>query len=422
MPAPKGILAAEAPAGGGGGIVSFNRDLLLRPASGRPRGSLALKRRRSVNPDGAEHLMIEGDNLEVLKILRKSHRGSVSVIYIDPPYNTMKERMYSDKGSHESWVRMMYPRLHMARRLLSDRGVMFVSIGIDEVHHLRLMLDDVFGEENMISEVVWNSKYTVSNDKKFISTQHEYVLVYARDKGRARFNLLPRTEKADGAYRNPDGDPRGRWKATPLHAKSGKRNVRYVFTGVKRYDGGRVPPFAWSAPAGRFPRYSVESLRRLDRDGRITRGKDGAGTPNVKTFLSEVKGGMVAGSLWGHDEVGHTHQANEELSRLVGKGVFDNPKPVGLIKRAIQLAAAADGGDVVLDFFAGSGTTAHAVLDLNAEDGGNRKFVCVQDPVPANRGGFKTIADIARRRVAAAMRGMEGAGGRGCGFKYYVLE
>ena len=421
MPAPKGVLAAVAPAGGSG-IVSFNRDLLLRPASGRPRGILAFKRRKSVNPDGAEHLMIEGDNLEVLKILDKSQGGSVSVIYIDPPYNTMKGRMYSDKSSHAGWVRMMYPRLYMARRLLSDRGVMFVSIGTDEVHHLRLMLDDIFGEENMISEVVWNSKYTVSNDSKFISTQHEYVLVYAKDKGRARFNLLPRTEKANGAYRNPDGDPRGRWKATPLHAKSGRKNIRYVFTMVKRYDGGRVPPFAWSAPAGRFPRYSAESLRRLEGDGRITRGRDGTGTPSVKTFLGEVKNGIVAGSLWGHDEVGHTHQANEELSRLVGKGVFDNPKPLGLIKRIIRLAAAPDRGDVVLDFFAGSGTTAHAVLDLNAGDGGNRRFVCIQDPVPANRGGCRTIADIARRRVAAAIRGMDGAGGRGCGFRSYALE
>ena len=423
LPSTKSITTAAAPTGGGNGsIVSFNRDMLLKPTSEKPRGRLVLKKSKSVNPDETGHMMIEGDNLDVLKILHKKHGGSVSVIYIDPPYNTMKDRMYNDKSSHASWVQMMYPRLYMARRLLSDRGVIFVSIGMDEVHHLRLILDDVFGEDNMISEVVWNSKYTVSNDKKFISTQHEYILVYAKDKDRAKFNLLPRTEKANGAYRNPDHDPRGKWKATPLHAKSGKRNIRYKFTKVKTYDGRAVPPFTWSAPAGRYPRYSTESLRRLEEDNRITRGRDGTGTANVKTFLSEVKNGIIAGSLWRYDDVGHTHQANEELAGLIGKGVFDNPKPVSLIKRVVQLAASPDRGDVVLDFFAGSGTTGHAVLDLNVEDGGNRRFICIQDPVPSRRGKYKTIADITRHRVSEAIRGMGSPTRAGCGFKCYVLE
>ena len=408
-----------------GGVVSFNRVPLLEPAFGTARGKMVLKKRKSVNPEKTDHMMMEGDNLEILKILQKKYAGHVSVIYIDPPYNTMKDRMYNDKNTHDNWFRMMYPRLYLARKLLSESGSIFVSIGMDEAHHLRLMLDDVFGEKNMISEVVWNSKYTVSNDKKFISTQHEYVMIYAKNKAMARFNLLPRTKKADSAYRNPDNDPRGRWKATPLHAKSGRKNTRYTFTRVKRYDGQAVPPFTWSAPRGRYPRYSAASLRRLEIDGRITCGRDGTGVPNVKTFLAEVKGGMTAGSLWRYDEVGHTHQANEELAGLVGKGIFDNPKPLGLIRRVLQLATVPDGNDIVLDFFAGSGTTAHAVLDQNVKDGGSRTFICIQDPVPVNRDGYRTIADITRHRVSEAIKGMGGtaaARAARCGFKSYVLQ
>ena len=408
-----------------GGVVSFNRAPLLEPLSKAARGRMVLKKHKSVNPEKTDHMMMEGDNLEILKILRNKHAGDVSVIYIDPPYNTMKDRMYNDKNTHANWFRMMYPRLYLAKTLLSESGSIFVSIGIDEAHHLRLMLDDVFGEKNMISEVVWYSKYTVSNDKKFISTQHEYVMIYAKNKAKARFNLLPRTEKADSAYSNPDNDPRGRWKATPLHAKSGRKNIKYTFTRVKRYDGQAVPPFTWSAPKGRYPRYSATSLRRLEGDGRITCGRDGTGVPNVKTFLAEVKDGMTAGSLWRYDEVGHTHQANEELAGLVGKGIFDNPKPLGLIRRVLQLATTPHGGDIVLDFFAGSGTTAHAVLDQNIRDGGNRTFICIQDPVPVDRDGYRTIADITRRRVSEAIKGMGGtdaAKAARCGFKSYVLE
>ena len=175
---------AGSSAGGpdGGGVVSFDRAPLLEPAARAAQGKMVLNKRKSVNPTRTDHMVIEGDNLDVLKMLQKTHAGRVSVVYIDPPYNTMKGRMYNDRNSHASWIQMMYPRLYLARRLLSESGSMFVSIGMDEAHHLRLVLDDVFGERNMISEVVWNSKYTVSNDKKFISTQHEYVMIYARNK------------------------------------------------------------------------------------------------------------------------------------------------------------------------------------------------------------------------------------------------
>lgn len=408
------------------GIMWAGRQQAIMQAGSRPTRKLALTRSGSVNMKNTRHMILEGDNLEILKILLKDYENKVQAIYIDPPYNTKKDRMYNDKVSHSEWMTMMYPRLYTARRLLARDGAIFISIGLDEVHRLRLLLDDLFGEENMVSEVVWHSKYTRSNDKAFISTQHEYVLVYAKDKSATKFNLLERTEKADASYKNPDGDPRGKWKATPLHAKSGKRNASYRFTKVRTYDGKLVPPFTWSAPEGRYPRYNKDSLKRLEDDGRITCGRHGTGVPNAKTFLSEVKNGIVAGSLWHYSEVGHTHEANEELAALLGKGVFDNPKPVKLINRVLQLATSPHNKDIVLDFFAGSGTTAHSVLEMNSVDGGNRQFICIQDRVPVNKKGYKTMADITRFRVKKVIKSLNAQRPSNrmhdCGFRNYVLK
>lgn len=370
-------------------------------------------------------MLIDGDNLEALKLLVGEYGGRVKVAYIDPPYNTMKDRMYDDRSPHNEWMLMMYPRLVLARELLAEDGTMFISIGLDEIHRLRIMMDDIFGEQNMISEVVWHSKYTTANDKQFISAQHEYVLIYAKNVSRARFNLLPRTGDANRAYRNPDDDPRGPWKATPLHAKSGRRNASYTFTNVRRYDGKKISPFKWSAPKGRYPRYSTETLRKLEKDNRITCGKNGSGVPNVKTFLSDVKQGMIPGSVWRYDSVGHTHEANEELSRIVGKGVFDNPKPTRLVKRILYLATSAHANDVVLDFFAGSGTTAHSVMGINCDDGGNRRFICIQDSKKIDREGYKEIGEIARcriRKVAAEFSKKVASDGPDLGFKNFVLR
>ncbi len=373
------------------------------------KGTLIPDKSESVNFDDTENLFIEGDNLEVLKLLHKSLFQKVKIIYIDPPYNIGSDFIYKDdfkKGVnnyleqtnqskdgitlttnpetsgrfHSDWISFMYARLFVAKNLLSDDGVIFVSIGDNEVHNLKFIMNDIFGEENLISEVIWHSKYTTSNDKKLISTQHEYVMIYAKNIHRANFNLLPRTEKADKDYKNPDNDPRGKWKPTPIHAKSGKNNIKYNFTNIRKFDGKKIPSFVWSAPKGRYPRYSKETLGRLEADNRISCGINGTGVPNSKTFLNEVQQGMVSGSLWKYEDVGHTHGANEELSDLIGKGVFDNPKPVKLIKRILQLSTNSKGNDIVLDFFAGSGTTAHSVLGLNKEDGGNRKFICVQIP------------------------------------------
>lgn len=394
---------------------------------------MVLRKTSSVNLENTNHMFLEGDNLELLKILKEEYQGKIKTIYIDPPYNTMKSRLYvdnftkSNNNPHSGWLSMMYPRLYLARELLSEKGIIFVSIGMDESHHLRLIMDDLFGERNLISEVVWHSKYTTSNDKKFISSQHEYVMVYAKNINMAKFNLLPRTEKADSAYKNPDNDPRGRWKPTPIHAKSGRKNIEYEFTKIRKYNGKKVSPFVWSAPKGRYPRYSKETLERLEAENRITCGKDGTGVPNAKTFLNEVKNGIIAGSLWKYEDVGHTHEANEELADLIGKGVFDNPKPVKLIKQILRLSTDSKNGDIVLDFFAGSGTTAHAVLDLNKEDGGNRRFICIQEDVVIDRGIYHTISDAAKCRIKEAIKSInkENKTNRknlDCGFKNYVLK
>jgi len=441
--APENGRAGQNPAPGGNGraggentchngLVWPNRSAALDLASDKVDGFLRLNRRLSVNPDTTRHMFLEGNNLDIMKLLLGKYRGKVKAIYIDPPYNTMKSRLFVDKfggsrrDAHSRWLDMMSPRLQLARGLLSEQGLIFVSIGTDEVYNLRFLLNEVFGEKNMVSEVVWHSKYTTSNDARFVSTQHEYILIYAKDITKSAFNLLPRTEKTNKSYKNPDNDKRGPWKPTPPHAKSGRRNIRFRFKNIRKYDGTLVPPVAWTAPSGRYPRYSKKRLEEMDREGRITCGKDGLGTPNAKTYLCEVKPGVTSGSLWKYEDVGHTHEANEELARLVGKGVFDNPKPVRLITRILDLATSAHSNDIVLDFFAGSGTTAHAVLLSNMSDGGNRRFICIQDNVVISRGKHNTIGDVAKCRIRNVIKLLQKNGSQGkktdCGFQNLVLK
>jgi adenine-specific DNA-methyltransferase len=376
----------------------------------------------SVNFDTTANLIIEGDNLETLKLLQGGYHGRVKMIYIDPPYNTGGDFIYPDNYKegladylkfsgqvsgegvklttnpetdgryHSKWLTMMYPRLFLARNLLREDGVIFASIDDHEVHNLRAVMNEIFGEENFVQHIIWNSKYTVAGDATTFSSQHEHILCYARNAEECVVSPLPRTEEMDAAYKNPDNDPRGPWKATPLHAKSGSKNYTFVFKNGKE----------WTAPDGRWPRFSQTTLRELDEENRIWFGADGNGTANVKTFLSEVKAGKTPGSVWKYDEVGHTHLANEQLASLLGKGVFDNPKPVGLVTRCLTLSASND--DIILDFFGGSGTTAQAVLELNAKDGGHRQFILVQLPEPTERKDFHTIADITKERVRRVIK------------------
>jgi adenine-specific DNA-methyltransferase len=380
----------------------------------------------SMNFDLTKNLFIEAENLEALKLLQKSYYEKIKMIYIDPPYNTGKDFVYPDNFHdnlksymestgessdgiklvaipetsgrfHSTWISMMYSRLFLARNLLRDDGILFVSINNAEIHNLIRILNEIFGEENYVSCLVWNSKYTVSNDKKFVSDQHEYILAFAKNIEICDFYLLERTEKANKSYTNPDDDPRGPWKPTPLHAKSGNKNIVFTFkNGVK-----------WSAPEGRFPRYSKETLTRLDKENRLWFGRDGTYTPNVKSYLSEVKSGITPGTLWKWQDVGHTHEANEELAQILGKGVFDNPKPTKLIRRMLQLATQKDNEDIVLDFFAGSGTTAHAVLAQNEADGGNRHCISIQIPEIVENGKFSTIAEICKERIRLVSKEFE---------------
>jgi adenine-specific DNA-methyltransferase len=350
----------------------------------------------SVEIPEADHLLLAGDNLEALKLLAPERARTVKLVYIDPPYNTHRRFVYADSFSAEDWLSMVYPRLLLARDLITEDGALVVSIGDGQSPALRLLLDEVFGAENHIADVVWQKKYTRANDARFFSDNHEYLLVYARDVEQLVMRGEPRSAAQDAAYTNPDGDPRGPWKATPIHAKSGNDPAfRHTFT------NGVV----WSPPVGTFPRFSHERLDRLESEGAIWFGRDGKAQPNRKTYLADLAERITPTTLWLHTEVGNTHEANTELKDLGLGGVFPNPKPTRLIRRVLQLFTGPD--DLVLDFFAGSGSTAHAVVLENRADGGKRRSISVQsaDPVPADsaaaHAGFTTLDQITAARLRA---------------------
>lgn len=376
-----------------------------------------------------DNLIIQGDNLKALKALLLTYAGKIKCIYIDPPYNTGNENwVYNDNVNspmikewlgkvvdkedltrHDKWLCLMMPRLKLLRELLSEDGAIFISIDDNEQHNLKVLLDEIFGEQNFISTAVWFSKYTTANDARNFSRQHEYVIVYCKNIENFQLGLLPRTDEMNDRYSNPDDDHRGDWKATPLHARSGTENSKYKI----QFPNG----ITWEAPDGRFPTYSKENLFELYEDDRLYFGKDGKQSANLKTFLSEVKKGKTVGSLWKFDEVGSTHEANEEIATLLGKGIFGTPKTVGLIKRCVQIST--DKNSIILDSFAGSGTTAHAVLQLNKEDGGNRKFILVEQEDYANT--------ITAERIRRAINGVKTAKneslkeGTGGSFSYFEL-
>lgn len=383
----------------------------------------------SVNWDTTENLFIEGDNLEVLKLLQKSYANKVKMIYIDPPYNTGKEFIYpdrfkdnldtylrytgqiSDEGFkissntessgryHTNWLNMMYPRLKLAQNLMRSDGVIFVSIDNNEVHNLRKLMNEIFGEENFIEEIVWEKMYTIKNDAAFISTSHEYIVCFAKNISSLEFGLLARTEDMDARYKNIDDDPRGPWKPIPLYAEGESKNGRYIIKAPNGNEFEPRPDMHW--------RYREEDMLDLINDNRIYFGRDSNSQPNLKRFLSEVKQGVKARSLWSHEEAGSNDSAKKELKKLFieNEVLFTFPKPTTLVSRMGLLATISNNNDIVLDFFSGSCTTAHAILDLNKEDGGNRKFIMVQLPEPCDekseafKAGYKTIADIGKERI-----------------------
>lgn len=401
-------------------------------------------RNQSVNFDTASHAFIEGENLEVLKVLQKAYFGQVKLIYIDPPYNTGSDQFVypdrfqeskdeylkriqdmDDEGAllregqfrknsresghyHSNWLSMMLPRLYIARNLLRDDGVIFVSIDDNEAHNLRCLMNEIFGEENFVASVIWQKVYSPKNSARHFSEDHDYVVVYAKNAELWTPNLLPRTEDMEARYSNPDNDPRGPWKAADLSGRNyyGEGTYSIVTPSGRRIAG---------PPSGRYWSISEKKLKEMDGDNRIWWGEAGENTPAVKKFLSEVKSGRVPQTLWPYGEVGHTQKAKKELLARVdfpsSDLVFDTPKPTELIRRMCLLATKLDSEDLVMDFFAGSGTTMDAVLQQNAEDGGNRRCVLVQmaEPLDAENAEFSDIAQVARTRIRAALDALRNA-------------
>ena len=387
----------------------------------------------SVDFDNTQNLYIEGDNLNVLKLLRETYLGKIKMIYIDPPYNTgndsfiyndcysmnedeflkaggyydeegnrvidVKENKESNGRFHTDWLNMLYPRLRLARDLLTDDGVIFISIDDNEQANLKKICDEIFGESNFVTIIAWQCLDTIKNDAKYFSDNHEYILVYARILEKLAIQGIEKGDKQRAYYKNYDNDPRGDYLLTPLHAKSGTASGIYSYT----FSNGQT----WTPPQGTYPRFSKETLQKLDEDNRLYLDPLCIKTPQKKTYLSEVGNRMPPVSFWDYETFGSTRQSNKELSDLIGKGIFQNSKPSKTIKILLDLIAN-NKDSIILDFFSGSATTAHAVMQLNAEDGGNRKFIMVQLPEKcdekseAYKAGYKNICEIGKERIRRA--------------------
>ena len=417
-------------------------------------GTLRPCREESVDWDSTQNIFIEGDNLEVLKLLQKSYHKKVKMIYVDPPYNTGKDFVYKDNFKdniknykeitgqvdgegrnisnnpetsgryHTDWLNMMYPRLKLARNLLKDDGVIFISIDDNEVSNLRKMCDEIFGEENFIAELIWERAYAPKNDAKFISNSHDYVLMYSKSIELFQIGRLPRTEEANARYKNPDNDPRGVWKPSDLSVKTYNAECDYPIT----TPSGRVI----EPPAGRCWRLSKKAFSERLQDNRIWFGPDGNSVPSIKRFITELKyDGMAPTSILFYKEVGHSQEgAKEVVSLFDGKGHFDGPKPKRLLGRLLTLANT-NPDDLILDFFAGSATTADAVLQLNTEDKGTRRFIVAQLPETIGeksesfKAGYKTIAEISKERIrrsAAKIKEENPEYNGDLGFKVFKLD
>lgn len=393
-------------------------------AGKRTMGTLRPCKEESVNFDETQNLYIEGDNLEVLKILQRSYFSKVKMIYIDPPYNTGNDFVYSDDFKdpiqhykevtsqatksnpetmgrfHTAWLNMMFPRLRLAYNLLREDGVCFISIDDHEVHNLRKICDEVFGEENFVAQIVWEKNYAPKNNNKHFSENHDYIIVYAKDKNILIRNLLPTSEEQLSRYKNPDNDPRGNWKSDNF---SGMGNNEKNIYEITTPSGRKVLP-----PLGGCWRFSQVKFQELLKDNRIWFGPAGNSTPSYKRFLSEVQNGKVPMTIWNYADVGHTQESKQELIKIMECDSFQTPKPVKLLKRIIYLYTKPKENNVILDFFSGSATTAHAVMELNKEDGGNRKFIMVQLPElcdeksEAFKAGYKNICEIGKERIRRA--------------------
>ena len=406
----------------------------IRLANAPTNKTLRPCREESVDFDNTENLYIEGDNLEVLKLLRENYLGKVKMIYIDPPYNTGNDFVYNDDFAqgkaefeaqsglfdeegrrmadpmvqntesngrfHTDWLNMIYPRLKVAKDLLADDGVIFISIDENEVENLKKVANEIFGATNFVGAVIWERAFAPKNDAKYFSDSHDYIVVYAKRLDTFTIGKLPRTEEANARYKNPDNDPRGPWTPDNLTVKTYSANNDYPIT----TPGGRVV----NPAHGSCWRVSKSRFEELVADNRVYFGDEGNNVPRLKRFLNELQDGMTPTTIWKFQDVGHNQEGRQELKKLFDdKGYFDGPKPIRLLSRILQIANL-DKDSLILDFFSGSATTAHAVMQLNAEDGGNRRFIMVQLPEltdeksEAYKAGYKNICEIGKERIRRA--------------------
>ncbi|MFD2247295.1 site-specific DNA-methyltransferase [Pontibacter ruber] len=392
----------------------------IREAHKTSTGTLRPCPDESVNWENTKNLYLEGDNLEVLKLLQKSYHSRVKMIYIDPPYNTGKDFVYKDNYSdnlknyleltqqgkdfgtnsetsgryHSNWLNMMYPRLKLSRNLLREDGVIFISIDDTEVGNLRKIADEIYGEENFVANVIWQKKYSPQNDAKYFSDSHEHIIAYAKTKEAFNIGLLPRTDEANERYKNPDNDPRGAWKSSDLTRQEFRPNDYYPIVSPKTGKSFFPPKGnSWGRPK--------EKVEELISDNRIWFGPDGNGQPSLKRFLSEVKQGITPQTIWERKDVGDTQTGKKLIKEYFGNvSIFETPKPPQLIERAMVIANVNE-GDIILDFFSGSASTAEAVLRYDK----TLNYVLVQIPEPtsenseAYKSGFHTIAEIGKERI-----------------------
>ncbi len=354
------------------------------------------------------NLLIEGDNYHALSVLNYTHNKKVDVIYIDPPYNTgNKDFIFNDRYvdpedayRHSKWLSFMEKRLRLAKKLLKDSGVIFISIDDNEVAQLKLLMDDpnLFGEKNFIANIIWQKAYAPVNLRKTLSPNHDFILCYAENIEKVTLNQLPRTIESERRYKNPDNDSRGPWKSTDLSVGPAVKENIYEIVTPK---GRRVLP-----PKGRSWVLNKQRFHEFLKDNRIWFGKDGNSVPSIKKFLSEVKTGMTPLTIWLYEEVGHNQDAKKEIKTILDTDLpFETPKPLKLMKRILKLASQKE--SLILDFFAGSGTTGHAVLELNKEDSGNRKFILCTNNENNNGNGYKIAEDICYPRIKKVIEGHE---------------
>lgn len=383
-----------------------NRDQDLTRAALAPYRLLEPVAGLSYGEPDAPNMLVEGDNLDALKALLPYYAGQVKCVFIDPPYNTGSAfEHYDDNIEHSTWLSMMYPRLELLRELLAEDGSIWVTLDDNEAHYFKVICDEIFGRKNFVANLVWQKKYTVANDAKWFSTTHDHILVYAKDKDNWLPKRLQRPAEMDARYKNPDNHPKGPWKATPLHAKSGSvAAAKFQY----RFKNG----VTWSPPVGTFSRYAESTLVAMDANDEIWFGKDGTAMPSRKTFLSDIAdGGVVAATLWPHSEVGNNHEARDEAKSFVPDDAFTTPKPERLLQRVLHIAT--NLGDLVLDSFLGSGTTAAVAHKMG------RRWIGIEMGDHARthcQPRLKKVVDGEQGGISEAV-GWKGGGG----FRFYKL-